>query len=173
MPVAAATRAWIGLGSNLDDPRYQLEAALRALAALPDCAGLRVSSLYRSPPWGLSAQPAYLNAVAVVETVRSPLELLEALLAIERQLGRRRGDGPRWGPRRIDLDLLLHGQARIDLPGLRLPHPRLHQRAFVLLPMAELEPDLELPGLGPLQALLAALPASERAAVEKLTDAQR
>jgi 2-amino-4-hydroxy-6-hydroxymethyldihydropteridine diphosphokinase len=144
------TRAYVGLGSNLGDR----EAAIRAAAAaLP--AG-RLSTIRETEPWGIEDQPRFLNAVAELETDETPRALLERLLQIERDLGRTR-DGLRWGPRTIDLDLLLHGEARLDEPGLQLPHPRLHQRAFVLEPLAELDPALEIPGRGPVSALLAGL----------------
>lgn len=139
--------AWIGLGANLGDPPAQLRAALRALAAV---AGVRLrgcSALYRSPPMGPQDQPAYANAVAEVETELTAEALMVALLEIERAAGRVRGPD-RWGPRVLDLDLLhVEGEQR-DLPGLTLPHPGIAERAFVLLPWAELAPALSVPGVG-------------------------
>ena len=151
MPV----RAYVGLGSNLDDPAAQLQAALRALSEIPHTRLCRASRLYRTPPWGLLDQPEFVNAVAELETELTPPELLEALQAVERGAGRERIE--RWGPRILDLDLLLHGEAQIDAPGLHLPHPHLHERAFVLLPLAELVADLVVPGRGRVADLLAAV----------------
>jgi 2-amino-4-hydroxy-6-hydroxymethyldihydropteridine diphosphokinase len=112
-----------------------------------------LSTIRETEPWGLEEQPRFLNAVAELETTLSPRALLDRLLEIERGLGRTR-DGPRWGPRTIDLDLLLFGSESIDEPGLTVPHPRLHERLFVLEPLAELDPELEIPGRGPVRALL-------------------
>jgi len=144
--------AYIGIGSNLDDPEQQVRAAIDALARLPRSTFVGASRLYRTAPWGKADQPAFVNAAAAVSTALSPRELLAALLAIERAQGRVR-DGERWGPRVIDLDILVYGDARIDEPGLHVPHPRLAERAFALLPLADLQPDLEIPGLGRVSAL--------------------
>ena len=138
-------RAYVGLGANLGDARLTLRAALEALAALPDTQLVAVSSLYRSAPID-SSGPDYLNAVAALDTALEPHALLSALQAIEQVHGRERPY--RNAPRTLDLDLLLHGDARLDTPTLTLPHPRLHQRAFVLLPLAEIAPALALPGRG-------------------------
>jgi len=166
--VSATERAaYVALGANLDDPAAQIDAALAALAALPDTRLVARSRLYRTPAWGPVVQPDYLNAVAELATDLAPRALLDALLAIERALGRDRR-GERYGPRRIDLDLLVHGDARIDEPGLALPHPRLAERAFVLVPLAEIAPALEVPGLGRVDALLAALDAKQRSGVRAL-----
>jgi len=146
-------KVYIGLGSNLADPQAQVEHGLRALAALPETRLLRRSRLYRSAPWGKLDQPEFVNAAAVVETTLTPRGLLDHLLAIERGAGRQR-DGQRWGPRVLDLDVLLYAARVIDEPGLRLPHPHLAERAFVLLPLAEIAPDLQVPGAGHIQALL-------------------
>ncbi len=147
--------AYVGLGGNVDDPRVRMRRALAAMADLPATRVAGVSSLYRSRPHGPQDQPEYLNAVAALETALPAEALLEALQAIERDAGRRR-DGPRWGPRTLDLDLLVYGTLRLDRPGLTLPHPRIAERAFVLAPLAELAPELEIPGLGPVAALLQA-----------------
>ncbi len=141
------TLAYVGLGSNLDNPEAQITAAIVALDQLPSTRLSRQSSLYRSAPWGLVDQPDFINAVAELETELDAASLLAQLLELELRLGRRR-DGPRWGPRRIDLDLLVHGDAAIISPDLQLPHPRIGERAFVLMPLAELAPDLELAGIG-------------------------
>ena len=116
-----------------------------------------VSSLRETDPVGFEDQPRFLNGAAELRTSLDARELLERLLAIERRLGRVRGEGPRFGPRTIDLDLLLYGDEQIDEPGLQIPHPRLHERRFALEPLAELDPALEIPGHGPVQALLAGL----------------
>jgi 2-amino-4-hydroxy-6-hydroxymethyldihydropteridine diphosphokinase len=148
-------RACIGLGSNLDDPVRQVGSALDELAGLPLSRLLRRSSLYRSPPMGPTDQPDYVNAAALIETALEPLELLDVLQAIEAAHGRRRE--LRWGPRTLDLDLLVYGDLRLDHPRLTLPHPGIAGRAFVLVPLAEIAPDLELPGTGSVAAAAAAV----------------
>ena len=147
--------AYIALGANLDDPLGQLRAALDAVAALPDSRMLRTSSFYRTAPVGAPGQPDYLNAVAALETTFAPEALLAALLAIEHDFGRQRAY--RNAPRTLDLDLLLYDDLVIDRPQLQIPHPRLHLRAFVLYPLADLAPDLALPGRGSLAAWLPAV----------------
>ncbi len=137
------TRAYVGLGSNLGDRERNLRSALALLDA-EDVRVLAVSRFRDTDPVGYADQPRFLNAAALVETDLSAPELLERLLAVERSLGRER-TGPRFGPRTIDLDLLLYGDETIDQPGLTVPHPRLAERRFVLEPLAELEPDLVLP----------------------------
>lgn len=135
--------ATLGLGGNLGDPIATLEVAL---ARLPG-AGVTVisrSGFYRTPPWGPVTQPDFINACAVVETSLSPRQLLSATQALERDLGRRPGE--RWGPRSIDIDILDYGDVALDEPGLMLPHPRLFERAFVLVPLAEIAPDRLIAG---------------------------
>ena len=149
-----ARRAWVGLGANLGDPVAQIRSALRDLDAIAGTRLVRTSSLYRSAPWGGVEQPPFVNAVAELETRLLPRELLDALLAIEQRHGRIR-DGSRWGPRTLDLDLLLHGDHRLDEGSLTLPHPHLAERAFVLVPLAEIAPDLRVPGVGLVSDLLA------------------
>jgi len=144
------TRAYVGLGANLGDREAAIRAAAEQLGAR------RVSAIVETEPWGYTDQPRFLNAVAEVETSLEPRAFLERLLEIERSLGRTR-DGPRWGPRTIDLDLLVHGDAVVNEPGLTVPHPRLHERAFVLEPLAELAPSLNVPGKGTVSVLLAGL----------------
>jgi 2-amino-4-hydroxy-6-hydroxymethyldihydropteridine diphosphokinase len=141
------TPAYVGLGANLGDR----EAAIRRAAELIRAA--RLSSIHETEPWGYEAQPRFLNAVAEVETELPPRDLLELLLEVEGRLGRTRA-GPRWGPRAIDLDLLLYGDETVDEPGLTVPHPHLHERVFVLEPLAELAPDAEVPGRGTVLTLL-------------------
>jgi 2-amino-4-hydroxy-6-hydroxymethyldihydropteridine diphosphokinase len=144
------TLAYVGLGANLGDR----EAAIREAAEL--IGTRRLSTIRETEPWGYADQPPFLNAVAELETELGPRELLDLLLDVERRLGRVRF-GPRYGPRTIDLDLLLHGGSVVSEPGLQVPHPLLGERLFVLEPLAELAPDLEIPGAGPVQAALAGL----------------
>jgi 2-amino-4-hydroxy-6-hydroxymethyldihydropteridine diphosphokinase len=152
---------YIGLGANLGDPVAQLRAALDALDREPGVRVLRVSHAYVTPPWGPVPQPDYVNAVAELACGLDAGVLLDRLLAVERALGRSR-EGERWGPRTIDLDLLLDGAHVHDLPGCRVPHPRLHQRAFVLVPLAELAAATEVPGQGTVAQCLGQLPHAER-----------
>jgi len=151
------TKAFVGIGSNLGEPERQIAAAIDQLYSEEEIDVLAVSELRETEPVGYQNQPSFLNGAALIETTLSARELLERLLGIETGLGRVRGEGPRFGPRTIDLDLLLYGAETIDEPGLRVPHPRLAERRFALEPLAELDPDLEVPGLGPVQALLAGL----------------
>ena len=151
------TTAFVGIGSNLGEPERQIAAALEQLEAEDGIEVAAVSTLLETEPVGYLDQPNFLNGAAQLETELPPRELLERLLAIEARLGRVRGEGPRFGPRTIDLDLLLYGDQTIDEPGLTTPHPRLWERRFVLEPLAELAPGLDIPGLGPVQALLAEL----------------
>ena len=148
-------RAYIGLGGNLGDREATLRAAVELLAAEPGIAVAAVSSFVETEPWGYADQPWFLNAVCAVETELGPRELLGRLLAIEQRLGRSRGDGLRFGPRSIDLDLLVHGDLTVREPGLEVPHPRLAVRRFVLAPLAELDPNLVVPGHGRVADLLA------------------
>jgi 2-amino-4-hydroxy-6-hydroxymethyldihydropteridine diphosphokinase len=135
-------RAWLGLGGNLGDPQKAMASALQAIAADPRNDVVAVSSVYRTPPWGKTDQPDVLNAVASVETGLSPRELLDLCLNAEKGLKRVRAE--RWGPRTIDIDLLLFDDRTIGEPGLVVPHPRMTQRAFVLLPLAEIAPELKI-----------------------------
>jgi 2-amino-4-hydroxy-6-hydroxymethyldihydropteridine diphosphokinase len=148
--------SYIGLGSNLGDRGAFLRRALELLRADPDIDVIEVSKVRETDPVGLVDQPRFLNAVAKVETDLPPGELLDRMLAAERELGRRR-DGPRFGPRTIDLDLLLYGDEEIHEPGLIVPHPSLAERRFVLEPLHELDPSLVVPGRGPVSELLSAL----------------
>ena len=150
-------KAFVGIGSNLGDPERQIAAALERLAAEEGVELLAVSTLRKTEPVGYRDQPDLLNGAVELETVLSARELLERLLAIESRLGRVRGEGERFDPRTIDLDLLLYGDETIDEPALTVPHPRLAERRFALEPLAELDPTLEVPGLGPVQSLLAGL----------------
>ena len=143
----------MGLGANLGDRETMLRRALDLLADEPGVELRRVSTFRETEPVGLLDQPRFLNAAAELETELSAPDLLARLLDVERRLGRVRG-GARYGPRTIDLDLLLYGGETIRVPGLRVPHPRLHERRFALEPLAELDPELELPGRGPIRLLL-------------------
>jgi 2-amino-4-hydroxy-6-hydroxymethyldihydropteridine diphosphokinase len=150
-------RAFVGLGSNLGDPQGLLAAALELLGSEEGIEVVAVSTLRETDPVGYEDQPRFLNGAAELDTELPPRELLGRLLEIERRLGRVRGQGPRFGPRTIDLDLLLVDGVILDEPGLTLPHPRLQERRFVLEPLAELDPALEIPGRGSVRALLAGL----------------
>jgi 2-amino-4-hydroxy-6-hydroxymethyldihydropteridine diphosphokinase len=142
------TLACIGLGANLGDAAQTLRGAFDALAALPGTTLQARSRLYATPAWGNEDQPPFINAAAVLDTALSAPDLLEALLAVERDFGRIRDPALQWGPRTLDLDLLLYGEVVIDLPQLKVPHPYLHERAFALLPLAEIAPDALIPGQG-------------------------
>lgn len=157
-------KAWIGLGGNQGRPAERMRQALALIADAEDCAVQRRSRVYRSDPWGLEDQPQFLNAVAEVETGLSPRDLLRLLLETELKLGRTR-NGSRWGPRCIDLDLLTYEQCELEARGLVLPHPQMHLRAFVLVPLLELEPDFTVPGKGPARNWLAQLDPGESAGV--------
>src|SRR4051812_11571266 len=144
------------MGANIGDRRRSLAAALDALGAEPGIEVVAVSSQRETDPVGYADQPRFLNAAAAIDTELGPRELLDRLLDVERRLGRTR-EGPRFGPRTIDLDLLVYGDEEIDEPGLAVPHPRLHERRFALEPLSELDPALVVPGRGPVGALLAGL----------------
>lgn len=148
---------FVGLGSNLGEREVTLKAAVGRLRGLSDVEVKRVSAFRDTEPVGEVDQPRFLNGAVELETDLSARALLGVLLELERAFGRDRGAGPPQGPRTLDLDLLLYGTQAIDEPLLTVPHPRLHERRFVLEPLAELDPDLEIPGQGPVQALLAKL----------------
>ena len=150
------TRAYVGLGANLGDREATIERALELLAEEEGIAVAAVSALRETEPVGVTEQPRFLNGAVALETALSARALLETLLRIERSLGRVR-TGVRWGPRTIDLDLLVYGSEVLDEPGLHVPHPRLHERRFALEPLAELDPELEIPGRGRVSDLLAGL----------------
>lgn len=152
-------RAFVGLGGNIGDVAEAFASAAARMDALPGTRLLRISRRYRTPAWGMVAQPDFLNAVAMLETALAPRELLDALLGIERAHGRDRAAESRWGPRTLDLDLLLYGDVVIDEPGLSVPHPHLHERGFALKPLLEIVPDAEIPGHGLARDLPAAMAA--------------
>ena len=144
MPGPNSERVYLSLGGNLGDPARSMGEALRILDAEPSTRVAAVSSLYRTPPWGKTDQPDFLNAAAELHTDLSPRELLELCLAAERKLKRVRNE--RWGPRLVDLDILSFGDRTLHEPGLEIPHPRMLERAFVLVPLAEIAPDFAVHG---------------------------
>ena len=148
------TLAYVALGANLGNPVITVKAAIAALDGIPESTRRATSSLYRTAPVGLKNQPDFINAVVALETRLTPQALLEQLFAIEFQFGRQRS--VRNAPRTLDLDLLLHGDAVLDGVALTLPHPRMHERAFVLAPLAEIAPLIDVPGHGTVAQLLAA-----------------
>ncbi len=150
------TRAYVGLGSNLGDREALIREAVAALAADPEVEVVGLSTLRETEPVDYPDQPRFFNGAVALETSLGPRALLDRLLEIERNLGRRR-DGPPKGPRTIDLDLLVYGDEVVEEPGLRVPHPRLHERRFALEPLAELDPGLVVPGRGPVEGLLPGL----------------
>jgi len=149
------TKAFVGIGSNLGDREGNLRRAIELLSAEEGIEVVAVSELRETEPVGPVEQGPFLNGAVQLETSLGPRELLARLLAVENRLGRVRDE--RWGPRTIDLDLLLHGVETIEEPGLTVPHPRLHERRFALEPLLDLDPALEIPGLGPISTLLAKL----------------
>jgi 2-amino-4-hydroxy-6-hydroxymethyldihydropteridine diphosphokinase len=149
------TRAYVGLGANLGSREETLRRALELLGDADGVEVVAVSELRETDPVGVVDQPLFLNGAVEVDTTRTPRELLDLLLEIERSLGRVREE--RWGPRTVDLDLLVYGDEDVDEPGLRVPHPHLHERRFVLEPLADLDPELEVSGRGAVSVLLAAL----------------
>jgi 2-amino-4-hydroxy-6-hydroxymethyldihydropteridine diphosphokinase len=144
----------VGLGSNLGPREATLLRAVDLIAGVPGVQVLELSSFVETEPVGVTDQPNFVNGALALETTLTARELLDALLEVERELGRARQEGERWGPRTIDLDLLLYGDEVVDEPGLTVPHPRLHERRFALEPLAELEPGLEIPGRGSVSVLL-------------------
>lgn len=152
--------AFIGIGSNLDDPVAQVRRALGALETVDSTRLTDVSSLYRNPPMGRVDQPAYINAVARLLTALTPRDLLCQLQDLERRQGRVRNSRDRWGPRRLDLDILTYGDLRIDEAGLQIPHPGISERNFVLFPLIEIAPQFEIPGLGRASDLVLEMDAS-------------
>ncbi|HEX8986515.1 MAG TPA: 2-amino-4-hydroxy-6-hydroxymethyldihydropteridine diphosphokinase [Rhodocyclaceae bacterium] len=148
------TIAYVALGANLGNPELTVKAAIMALDSIPLTRRIASSSLYRTAPVGLKNQPDFVNAVVALDTRLAPNSLLNELFEIEQEFGRQRS--VRNAPRTLDLDLLLHDEAVLDTPQLTLPHPRMHERAFVLAPLAEIAPDLAVPGRGKVADLLAA-----------------
>ncbi len=164
-PGVSPVRAFVGLGSNLSGPATQLAAALEHIAGIPGTALVDVSGLYRSAPLGGIEQPEFLNAVALLTTSLDPYAMLDALKAVESAMGRDRSVR-RWGPRNIDLDLLVFGDRRIHEPELSIPHPGIGSRNFVLLPLRDLDPELVVPGLGNIETL----PIPTEPGIERISD---
>jgi 2-amino-4-hydroxy-6-hydroxymethyldihydropteridine diphosphokinase len=152
-------KAWLGLGSNLQQPVAQLREALNRLGEAEGLEILKTSSFYQTPPWGDEEQDDFINAAVLVETNLDPMPLLGVLQSIENVMGRQR-NSRRWGPRLIDIDLLLYANHQYRSDELELPHPRMHERAFVLMPLSELDATLEIPGLGAIEKLLQKLDCS-------------
>lgn len=159
-------QAWIGLGANLQQPLQQLKDAIRRLALVADIEVVATSSFYRTPPWGDTHQDDFINAVVLINTRSQPLDLLHQLQTIETAMGRVR-KGRRWGPRLIDIDILMYEQQQINCDELRVPHLHMHERAFVLLPLAELDPEIEIPGKGNVETLLSGIDLN---GIERLDD---
>jgi 2-amino-4-hydroxy-6-hydroxymethyldihydropteridine diphosphokinase len=155
---AAWVTAFVALGSNLAEPRRQLHAAFNALACLPETQLIACSSLYASAPVGYADQPDFVNAVAAIRTALAPRALLDQLLELERAQGRVREFAN--APRTLDLDIVLYGEQAIHEPGLSVPHPRMHERAFVVVPLAEIAADAVVPGRGCVRDLLAGVDAA-------------
>jgi 2-amino-4-hydroxy-6-hydroxymethyldihydropteridine diphosphokinase len=164
--IEAPTRVYVGVGGNVGEVETTIEEAMWALDSLPQTSIRAQSRLYRTPPWGNTDQPAFLNAVVELQTRLAPRVLLNLLLDIETRFGRNRDEGEKWGPRELDLDLLVFGDEQIDEPGMHLPHPHLHERAFVLVPLAEIAPDLEIFGVGKVSELVQAVDASGIEAID-------
>ncbi|TFG86231.1 MAG: 2-amino-4-hydroxy-6-hydroxymethyldihydropteridine diphosphokinase [Chromatiales bacterium] len=164
MPALVWVPAYVGIGSNLDDPERQVQAALQALSELPETRRVTHSANLRNPALGPQPQPEFVNAVAGLLTRLAPVDLLDALLAIEHRQGRDRRSDVRWGPRRIDLDLLVYGEVVLDTDRLVIPHPGIASRNFVLFPLLEIAPGLRVPGLGPVRRLVAAFNQQEQQA---------
>ena len=158
-------QAWIGLGGNIGDVPATFRSALSSLGSCPGIRVVRVSRHYRTPAWGVTEQPDFINAVAEVASTLDPPALLSSLQSVERQHGRDRAHEQRWGPRTLDLDLLAIADIIFDSPALQVPHPRLADRAFVLVPWVEIAPDLALPGLGRIADLCDAL---DRSGIEAI-----
>lgn len=159
--------AYIGLGSNLENPLQQIKTAINDLQSLADINIVSVSSLYQSPPMGPADQPDYINAVLVLETSLNPHQLLDALQSVEQLHGRVRKR--HWGERTLDLDILLYDDQILDDERLKIPHPGMHERAFVLYPLAEIAPDIEIPGIGTLQKILPSCPQGDLQQVEQIS----
>jgi len=163
-----SVRAYVGLGSNLNSPIQQVKQALSTLKAVPNTKLISHSSLYQSAPMGPQDQPNYINAAAALDTTLDADTLLTALQSIESQQGRVR-DGHRWGPRTLDMDLLLYGEVQQKSIRLTLPHPALHLRGFVLVPLNEIAPSLIVPGLGKLQKIMNNIRADNSQILEKIS----
>jgi 2-amino-4-hydroxy-6-hydroxymethyldihydropteridine diphosphokinase len=165
--VEKPARAFVGIGGNVGDVQITLEEALWALDSMPQTSIRAQSRMYRTPPWGNTEQPPFINAVVELQTRLTPRVLLDQLLDIEIRFGRDRAEGEKWGPRELDLDLLLYGEEQLDELGMHVPHPHLHERAFVLVPLAEIAPDLEIAGVGRVSELVARVDTAGIEAIEE------
>ena len=154
------TRAFVGIGGNVGDVETTIAEAMWALDSMPQTSIRAQSRLYRTPPWGNTEQPTFINGVVELQTRLTARVLLDLLLDIETRFGRNRAEGEKWGPRELDLDLLVYGDEQLDEPGMHGPHPHLHERAFVLVPLAEIAPSLEIAGVGCVSELVAAVDTS-------------
>jgi 2-amino-4-hydroxy-6-hydroxymethyldihydropteridine diphosphokinase len=161
-----SVRAYVGLGGNVGDVEDTMMEALMAIDGLPQTSIRAQSRLYRSPPWGRTDQDDFINAVIELRTRLAPRVLLDYLLEVEERFGRVRDEGDKWGPRTLDLDLLIFGEEILNLPGMHVPHPRMHERAFVLVPLAEIAATLLIPGRGQVGDLLAAIDSSGIEAID-------
>ena len=159
-------RAYVGLGGNVGDVEDTMMEALMAIDGLPQTSIRAQSRLYRSPPWGRTDQDDFINAVIELRTRLAARVLLDYLLEVETRFGRVRGEDDKWGPRTLDLDLLIFGEESLNLPGMHVPHPRIHERAFVLVPLAEIAATLQIPGRGQVSELLAAIDSSGIEAID-------
>lgn len=164
--IGQPTRAYVGIGANIGDVETTLMEALWALDSLPQTSIRAQSKLYRSPPWGNTNQPEFINGVVELQTRLAPRVLLNYLLEIETRFGRDRSEGEKWGPRELDLDLLTFGEEQMDEPGMHVPHPRIAERAFVLVPLAEIAPSLVIVGAGTVSDMLAAVDGSQIIAMD-------
>lgn len=160
------TESLIGLGGNLGNVRETFDRAIRALCDGAEVRLVARAANYRTPPWGFEAQPPFLNTCVAVETALSPRALLDRAMAVERAFGRRREAETRWGPRTLDIDLLAYDDVAVDEPGLTLPHPRLFERAFVLVPLVEIRPDAVIAG----RSVRSALASLDTRGIERLPD---
>jgi len=155
--VEKPARVFVGIGGNVGDVETTLMEALWSLDSMPQTSIRAQSRLYRTPPWGNTEQPPFINAVVELQTRLTPRVLLDHLLDIEIRFGRDRAEGEKWGPRELDLDLLVYGEEQLDEPGMHVPHPHLRERAFVLVPLAEIAPALQIVGVGRVSELVAAV----------------
>jgi 2-amino-4-hydroxy-6-hydroxymethyldihydropteridine diphosphokinase len=155
--IEAPTRVFVGIGGNVGEVETTIAEAMWALDSLPQTSIRAQSRMYRTPPWGNTEQPPFINAVVELQTRLTPRVLLDLLLDIELRFGRDRSESEKWGPRELDLDLLIYGDEQLDEPGMHVPHPRLHERAFVLVPLAEIAPKLEIQGVGRVSELVGAV----------------
>lgn len=169
-PPAWRKKVYLGLGANLHDPLARLSEAAKLIDATGQMRVLRRSSVYATPPWGMVQQDRFLNAVIEIATASTAPEVVSTCLRIERHMGRNRDSESKWGPRLIDIDVLLDNDRRISQPGCQVPHPFLHQRAFALVPLLEIQADAFIPGHGLVETCLRKLPSEEQQAIQIFKD---